>query len=129
MNRSHDAWVEVGEQLKAVGSRLRDSYQTHETTERVEPPSQDDLKGAFEALGESATAAFGTVSEAFKDPEIAAGAKKSVALFFDALGATFSELGAELSRHEIDDDTTESEDSSQTEGNPVPDQEPRDNDN
>lgn len=98
MSQSHDAWVEVGEQLKAVGSRIRENYVTQEASTRTEPPSREELEDAAKTFGDSVVAALGTVGDALKDTEVTSGAKEAVARFFDALGVTFAELGADLAR-------------------------------
>lgn len=48
-------------------------------------------------LGQSATAAFGTIGDVVKDPGVGVEVQETAGLFFDALGVSFSELGAELS--------------------------------
>lgn len=105
MNQSQDAWVEVGEHLKTLGSKLKYHYQAQQGQERPEPASREEVKDALKTLSESVTAAFGTIGDAVTDPEVAAEARETAGLFLEALGASFSELGADVSkRGEREDD-------------------------
>jgi hypothetical protein len=98
MNQSQDAWVEVGDHLKSLGSRLKSHYQAQQGQERPEPTSRQEVKDARKTLGESVTATFGTIGDAVSDPAVTAEARETAGLFLEALGASFSELGADVSR-------------------------------
>jgi hypothetical protein len=104
MGQSDEAWNDVGEQLKALGMMFKSHYQAYEGEDITEVVSEDEVKDALRTLGESAKAAFGTIGDAFTDPEIREEARQTAGSFFDALGVTFSELGADIStRRESDD--------------------------
>ena len=98
MGQSDDAWSEVGEQLKTLGSMLKDHYQSHEGEVRVEVVSDDEVKEALRTLGDSVKTAFASIGDAIADQEIRTEARQTAGSFFDALGATFSELGADISK-------------------------------
>ena len=98
MGQSDDAWSDVGEQLKTLGSMFKNHYQNHEGEIRVEVVSDDKVKEALHTLGDSVKTTFASIGDAFADQEIRAEARQTASSFFDALGATLSELGAEISK-------------------------------
>ena len=98
MGQSDDAWSDVGEQLKTLGSMFKSHYQNHEGEVRVEVVSDDKVKEALRTLGESVKTAFASVGDAFADQEIRTEARQTAGSFFDAVGATFSELGEDISK-------------------------------
>lgn len=97
MSQSDQAWKEVAEQLGKVGSMLKSHYRAQETDSRPEPPSQTEVKDTLRILGESATAALGTIGDALKDPAVGVEVRETAGLFFDALGRSISEIGSDLS--------------------------------
>jgi len=104
VSQSDEAWGEVVEQVKKLGSMFAYHYQAQEGETNAEVVSNDEVKDALLTLGESFKAAIGTVGDAIKDPEVQDEARQTAASFFDALGATFSELGDDISRrHQVDD--------------------------
>jgi hypothetical protein len=104
MGQSDEAWSEVGEQLKTLGSMFKNHYQAQEDVSVVEVVSEDEVKDALRVLGESVKAAFSTVGDAFTDPEIHTEARQTAGAFFDALGVTFSELGRDISNRDESED-------------------------
>lgn len=106
MGQSDEAWNDVGEQLKALGMMFKSHYQAYEGEDITEVVSEDEVKDALRTLGESAKAAFGTIGDAFTDPEIREEARQTAGSFFDALGATFSELGDDISTRRESNDTS-----------------------
>ena len=98
MGQSDDAWSDVGEQLKTLGSMFKSHYQNHEGEIRVEVVSDDKVKEALRTLGESVKTAFASVGDAFADQEIRTEARQTAGSFFDAVGATFTELGEDISK-------------------------------
>ena len=98
MGQSDDAWHDVGEQLKTLGSMFKSHYQNHEGDIRVEVVSDDKVKEALRTLGEGVKTAFASIGDALADQEIRTEARQTAGSFFDALGATFSELGADISK-------------------------------
>jgi hypothetical protein len=97
MSRSDEAWTEVGDQFKKLGSTFKRLYETGDVDQQAEPPSDDEVKDALRTLGESVSHAFATVGGAFNDPEVKEESRQAAGLFFDALGATFSGLGDDIS--------------------------------
>jgi hypothetical protein len=98
MGQSDEAWSDVGEQFKTLGSMFKDHYQNHEGEIRVDVVSDEEFKEALHTLGDSVMTAFASIGDAFADQEIRAEARQTVGSFFDALGATFSELGTDISK-------------------------------
>jgi hypothetical protein len=105
MNQSDEAWNEVGEQLKTLGAMFKYHYQAQDGADGAEFVSEDDVKDALRTLGESIKAAFGTVGDALRDPEIQEEARQTAGSFFDALGATFSEFGDDISKRREREDS------------------------
>ena len=98
MGQSDEAWNDVGEQLKTLGSMFKVHYQNYEGEDITEVVSDDEVKDALRTLGESVKAAFASIGDAFADAEIRDEARQTAGSFFDALGATFSDLGHDISR-------------------------------
>ncbi len=104
MSQSREAWAEVAEQLNALGSTLKDHYVAGERAQVAEAPTQDELKDALKTLGDAATAALGTVGEAFKDPTIKEEIRATAGSLVNAVGVSVSELGADISAIELSSD-------------------------
>ncbi len=104
MSQTDEAWTNVGEQLKNLGSVFRQHYDERGDREVVESVSEDKVREAMHTLGESLTTAFGAVGDAITDPDLQVEARQTVAVFFDALGTTFSEIGTEISKQPVDED-------------------------
>jgi hypothetical protein len=98
MSQPDQAWSEVAEQLRTIGSMLKCHYQAQESDARPEPASQEEVKDALRVLGESAVAALGTVGDAVKDLEVKVEVREATGLFLDALGLSVSGLGVDLSK-------------------------------
>ncbi|MFV9672847.1 MAG: hypothetical protein ACNYZH_06435 [Acidimicrobiia bacterium] len=98
MSQTDETWTDVGEQFKKLGSILKCHYQAQEGTEGAEVASEDEVKDAVRALGETIKAAIATVGDTIKDPEVRDEARETAASFFDALGATFSDLADDISK-------------------------------
>ena len=97
MGQSDEAWNDVVEQVKKLGSMFAHHYRAQEGEGGAEPASNDEVKDALLTLGESINAAFATVGDAIKDPEVQEEARQTAGAFFAALGRTFSELGDDIS--------------------------------
>jgi len=118
MGQSDEAWNDVGEQLKTLGSMFKDHYQSHEGENRVDVVSDDEVKEALRTLGDSVRTAFASIGDAIADQEIRTEARQTAGSFFDALGATFSELGADITkqRDQESPDQPHSDESTSTDG-------------
>lgn len=108
MGQSDEAWNDAVEQLKTLGSMFTYHYQAQKGEEGAAVASEDEVKDALRTLGASIKAAFATVGDAFKDPEVQAEARQTAGSFFDALGATFSELGDDISKRQERGDSPKS---------------------
>ena len=98
MGQSEEAWNEVGEHFKSLGSIFKVHYLAQDEGEPMELASDDEVKDALRTLGVSLKAAFATVGDTIADPEIRDEARQTASSFFDALGATFSDLGQDISK-------------------------------
>ncbi len=98
MSQSDEAWNDVGEQFKKLGSMFKHHYEAQERDEGTEVVSEGEVRDAVRSLGESIRTAFATVGDAVTDPEVQEEARQTAASLFDALGATFSELGDDISK-------------------------------
>jgi hypothetical protein len=103
MGQPDDAWSDVGEQFKTLGSMFKDHYQSHEGEIRVDVVSDDEVKEALRTLGDSVKTAFASIGDALADQEIRTEARQTAGSFFDALGATFAELGADIAKQRDQD--------------------------
>jgi hypothetical protein len=97
MSQSDETWNEVGEGFKRLGSLFKEHYETREAGEESDGPSEEEVKDALQKIGDGLKTAFATVGDAAKDPEVKDEAKQTAKSFFDAIGATFAELGDEIS--------------------------------
>lgn len=102
MSESEKAWKTVGERFDNLGSMFREHYQA-QGTDGSDVPSEGDVREAVRVLGESIESALGAFGDSVTDPEVQNEARRTAGAFFDALGTTFSELGAEITKdHEGD---------------------------
>jgi len=88
-----DPWAEAGRRWSSIGEKLRDRYREMSGDGG---PSEDEVRSAFETLGDAARAVADSVGSAMKDPEVRDQVKDAAASFVTALGQTFSQLGDEL---------------------------------
>lgn len=109
MSDSDEAWNNVGEQLKNLGSVLRNHYEARHDEDVTEAVSEDEVKEAMRTLGESIKSAFGAVGDAVTDPDLQDVARQTAGSFIEALGATFSELGSEIRGSSTGSDAAEVE--------------------
>lgn len=98
MSQSDETWNEVGEGFKKLGSMFKQHYESQAGKEDSEAVSDEEVKDAIRTIGENLKTAFATVGDAAKDPEVQSEAKQTAKSFFDALGATFADLGDEISK-------------------------------
>ena len=98
MSQSEEAWSDVGRQFKKLGSMFKHHYETQGGGEDAEAVSEGEVRDAVRSLGESIRTAFATVSDAIKDSEVQEEARQTAGSLFDALGATLSELGDDISK-------------------------------
>jgi predicted HAD superfamily phosphohydrolase len=98
MSQSEEAWNDVGEQFRKLGSMFKHHYEAQEHDEGTEVVSEGEVRDAVRTLGESIRTAYVTVGDAIKDPEVQEEARQTAGSLFDALGATFSELGDDISK-------------------------------
>ncbi len=97
MSRQDEAWNDVCEQFDKLGSMFKSHYEAQGGKEGAEFISEDEVIDAVRTLGESIKTVFATVGGAFNDPEVQEEVKQTAGSLFDALAATFSELGDDIS--------------------------------
>lgn len=97
MSHTDEAWTEVSVQLRTLGVTIKNHYDEQASLDRDESVSPEEVKDALSTLGESLSTAFDAVGAAFRDPEVTREVKDTAASFFDALGVSFSEIGAGMS--------------------------------
>lgn len=107
MSQSDESWNDVGERFKKLGSMFKQHYEAQDAEGTSEAVSDEEVKEAFATLGESIKTAFATVGDAVKDPEVQDEAKQTAKSFFDAIGATFTELGDEFNKWRNKEDDME----------------------
>ncbi|HEY7564669.1 MAG TPA: hypothetical protein VIA81_07080 [Acidimicrobiia bacterium] len=100
-----DAWDRMADQWKSLGRKLRDTYRES----GGEGPTDDEVKAAFRTLGGAWDRLAGAVGSAIKDEQVRDNAKRAATGFFEAVGAAFSELSAELRKSGRATGTTEAE--------------------
>ena len=98
MTQSDETWNEVSEGFKKLGSMFKQHYESQGTDEASEAVSDDEVQDAVRTIGEGLKTAFTTFGDAVKDPEVQDEVKQTAKSFFDALGASFAELGDEISK-------------------------------
>ena len=101
-----EAWEDVGEQFKKLGGMFRDHFEA----QQGEGASDADVDESVRNFGENVQAAFAALIDSVKDPEVHDGAREAAGSFFEALGSTFSELGADVRQRDDElPDTSEDE--------------------
>jgi uncharacterized protein with GYD domain len=98
MGQSEEAWNEVGEHFKSLGSIFKVHYLAQGEGDPMELVADDEVKEALRTLGVSLKAVFATVGDTIADPEIRDETRQTASSFLDALGATFSDLGQDISK-------------------------------
>ncbi len=78
-----------------LGRQLKDTYRK---VAKDRGPSDDEIKKAFSTLAGAWDQVAESVSNALRDPDIRDQLKEAASSFATALGATITELGAELKR-------------------------------
>ena len=105
MSQVDDAWNDVGEQFKRLGSLFKEHYDDYGVDEAVEV-TDEALEEAMRSLGEGIKAAVGAVGDSIKDPELAGEMRDTAGSLFTALVVTFSELGTQVSTRVGQDEVT-----------------------
>ena len=101
-----DPWSEAGEKWSSVSEALRARYRQ---VAGEDGPSEDDVRGALETLGEAARTVAESFGAAMRDPEVRDQVKGAAASFVSAMGETLSQLGDELTRVRSRDGDTAAE--------------------
>lgn len=95
MGQLEESWNDVGEQFKKLGARLKQHYDQQGVDAAV-GASEESLDEAMQRLGEGLRAAVGAVGDSVNDPGLRDDVRDAAGSLFTALGATFSELGAQI---------------------------------
>ena len=102
MSQLDDAWNDVGEQFRKLGSVFKEHYEDRGVEDAVEV-SDEAFEDAMRSVGEGLRAAVGAVGDSINDPELAGDVRDAAGSLFTALGATFSEIGVQISTHRQDE--------------------------
>lgn len=94
----------MSEQLSSLGKKLRDTYKQ---TVEEDGPDEAEIKAALRTLGSAWERVVQAVGTAARDEQVRDNMKGAATGFFEAVGAAFSELGAELHRSSASDETVE----------------------
>jgi hypothetical protein len=92
MSQSDQAWEDVGEQFKKLGAMFREHYEAQRTE------TEEEVTEAVRGFSENMRSALGAVIETVTDSDVHEEARDTAGSFLEALGATFSQLGADLKR-------------------------------
>jgi hypothetical protein len=90
MSRSEEAWEDVAEQFRKLGALFRDHYEARTELD------EEDVSEAVQGLGENLRAALGAAVDTITDSNVHEEARDTAGSFLEALGSTFSQLGADL---------------------------------
>lgn len=90
-----DPWNSVTDDFGGLGRQLKDTYRK---VAKDRGPSDDEIKKAFSTLAGAWDQVAESVSNALTDPNIRDQLKEAASSFATALGATITELGAELKK-------------------------------
>ena len=96
MSRTEDAWEDVGDQFKKLGSLFRGHFEAQETGEPDEILSDSEVGEAVRSFGESVQTALGAVVDTVTDPAVHEEARHTAGSILEALGETFAGLGEDL---------------------------------
>ncbi len=104
MGQMDDAWNDVGEQFGALGSLFAQHFEKQSADEDEADPAvtQEQLDSAVSKLKQGLETAMGSASNAAKDPSLKEGARASASSVLDAVGATLSEVGGEISNRKAE---------------------------
>ena len=94
----------MAEQVQSLGRKLNDTYQR---SLGDEGPDQDEIKAALRTLGTAWEKVAQAVGTAARDEAVRENMKRAATGFFEAVGAAFSELGSELRRSNVSDETAD----------------------
>ena len=95
MNDARDAWKNVGEQVEALGLKLK-LHLKQEKDAAVASRDEGDTRNAFEDLSGKVTDAFDSFGNAAKDDAVLADVREIAELIKQALIDTFQAVGAEV---------------------------------
>jgi len=95
MNDARDAWKNVGEQVEALGLKLKQHLE-QEKDAAVASRAEGDTRNAFEDLSGKVTDAFDAFGNAARDDAVLADVREIAELIKQALIDTFQAVGAEV---------------------------------
>ncbi len=90
---SDDPWNTVSSQFGSLGEHFKNTYR--KVTDG-RGPSEEEIKGAFATLVDAWGQVAESLQSALRDPETRDHLKRAASSFAAALGATFSQLGEEI---------------------------------
>ena len=96
MSQMDEAWSDVGERFKRLGSMYKEHYKAHEGDPERETATDEEVAEALRQLGSSIRTAFEAAGDTIADPDLKEEARGTASSFFNALGTTFNELSAQI---------------------------------
>lgn len=94
MNDARDAWKNVGEQVEALGLKLK-RHLEQEKDAAVASRAEGDTRNAFDELSGTVSDAFDAIGNAAKDDAVLSDVRDIAELIKQALIETFQAVGAE----------------------------------
>lgn len=92
MDRSKQAWDEVGERFSSWGQLAAERYR------KAGEQTQQEVEEAAKGLTEQLNRAFTALGDTIRDPEVKQDLTKAVKALGDAVGVTLTEAGEEIRR-------------------------------
>lgn len=96
MSQMDEAWSDVGERFKRLGSMYKEHYKAHEGDPDRETVTDEEVAEALRQLGASIRTAFEAAGDTIADPALKEEARGTASSFFSALGTTFNEFSAQI---------------------------------
>jgi Flp pilus assembly pilin Flp len=96
MSQMDEAWSDVGERFKRLGSMYKEHYKAHAVDAEAESATDEEVAEALRQLGASIRTAFEAAGDTISDPELKEEARGTASSFFNALGTTFNDLAAQI---------------------------------
>ncbi len=100
MTEERDPWDVAGERWTDVSDLVKDRYRQ---VVGDTGPDEDEVRAAFETIGDAARAVADSIGQAIRDPDTREQLKKMSSSVASAIGATLSQLGEEIVRPRPDD--------------------------
>jgi len=95
VSEAQDSWKQVASKAEALGLKLKLHLEQEKDQDNARP--EGDTKAVIDEIGQKLSDAFDSVGNAAKDPAVHEDVKDIGSMMKEALMATFSSVGAEVS--------------------------------